>query len=292
MVRTTNYICILVRRAQAQEPFDMRSRPAFWPAVFITTIALAGCGGHTTVSGALPGPTPKPSPTVSPSPSPTPLPSVPVVAHVVLVVLENHSLPQVIGSPFMPFLNSLASQNSLATNYFANAHNSIGNYFMLTVGQLESTDDHFAGTVNDDNIVRAMSGTGKTWKAYMESIPARGYTGNDVFPYVKHHNPFAYITDVLDFSSQGNQIVPFSQLGADLAAGTLPSFAFIAPNLNNDAHDCPGGGNSCQDSDKLTAADNWLQANIQPLIASPAFANGVLIITWDEGVATDIAHGG
>src|SRR5215472_16339438 len=189
----------------------MRSGPALWPAVFITMIALAGCGGgHTSVSGALPPANPGPSPTVSPvpGPSPTPVTAVPVVAHVVLVVLENHSLPQVIGSPFMPFLNSLASQNSLATNYFANAHDSIGNYFMLTVGQLESTDDHFAGTINDDNIVRAMSGTGKTWKAYMENLPAQGYTGNDVFPYVKHHNPVAYITDALDFSSKGNQIVP------------------------------------------------------------------------------------
>jgi acid phosphatase len=266
----------------------MRSGAALWPAVFIATIALAACGGHTTVSGALPpaGPSPQPSPT------PTPTAVIPTVDHVVLVVLENHSLPQVIGSPVMPYLNSLASQNSLATNYFANAHNSIGNYFMLTVGQLVSTDDHFAGTVNENNIVRALSGTGKSWKAYMESLPNQGYTGNDVLPYVKHHNPFAYITDVLDSSAQGNQIVSFSQIFSDLSAGTLPSFAFVVPNLNNDAHDCPGGGVTCQDSDKLTAADNWLQANIQPLITSPAFSNSVLIITWDEGVATDTAHGG
>jgi acid phosphatase len=214
------------------------------------------------------------------------------VDHVVLLVLENHSLPQVIGSPFMPYLNSLASQNSLATNYFANAHNSIGNYFMLTAGQLESTDDHFAGTINDDNIVRELSAAGKSWKAYMESLPAQGYTGNDVLPYVRHHDPFAYLTDVLDSSSQSNQVVPFSQLATDLAAGTLPSFAFIAPNLEDDAHNCPDDGTNCQDSDKLTQADKWLQANIQPLLASPAFSNSVLIVTWDEGVATDTANGG
>jgi len=272
----------------------MRSGPALWPAVFTAIIALAGCGGHSTVSGALPPANPGPSPTVSPvpGPSPTPVTAVPVVAHVVLVVLENHSLPQVIGSPFMPFLNSLASQNSLATNYFANAHNSIGNYFMLTAGQLESTDDNFSGTINDDNIVRELTAAGKSWKAYMESLPAQGYTGGDVMPYVKHHDPFVYFTDVLDSSAQGNQIVPFSQLATDLAAGTLPTFAFIVPNLEDDAHNCPDDGTSCQDSDKLTHADNWLQTNIQPLLASPAFANSVLIITWDEGVATDTANGG
>ena len=201
----------------------MRSGPALWPAVFITMIALAGCGGgHTSVSGALPPANPGPSPSVSPvpGPSPTPVSAVPVVAHVVLVVLENHSLPQVIGSPFMPFLNSLASQNSLATNYFANVHNSIGNYFMLTAGRLESTDDNFAGTINDDNIVRELTAAGKSWKAYMESLPSQGYTGNDVLPYVKHHDPFTYFTDVLDSSSQWNQVVPFSQLSTDMAAGT------------------------------------------------------------------------
>jgi acid phosphatase len=220
------------------------------------------------------------------------VPAIPVVNHVVLLVLENHSLPQVIGSPFMPFLNSLASQNSLATNYFANAHNSIGNYFMLTAGQLESTDDNFPGPINDDNIVRELTAAGKSWKAYMESLPSQGYTGGDVLPYVKHHDPFVYFTDVQDSSAQGNQIVPFTQLAADLTAGTLPSFAFIAPNLEDDAHNCPDDGTNCQDSDKLTQADHWLQANIQPLLASPAFANSVLIITWDEGVATDTANGG
>jgi len=273
----------------------MRSGPALWPAVFITMIALAGCGGgHTSVSGALPPANPGPSPSVSPvpGPSPTPVSAVPVVAHVVLVVLENHSLPQVIGSPFMPFLNSLASQNSLATNYFADVHNSIGNYFMLTAGRLESTDDNFAGTINDDNIVRELTAAGKSWKAYMESLPSQGYTGNDVLPYVKHHDPFTYFTDVLDSSSQWNQVVRFSQLSTDLAAGTLPSFAFIAPNLEDDAHNCPDDGTNCQDSDKLVHADNWLQTNIQPLLVSPAFANSVLIITWDEGVATDTANGG
>lgn len=279
----------------------MRLETALHAAVFIILIwamALAGCGGRTTFSGAIPapspspGPSPAPSPGPSPGPSPTPAPAIPVVSHVALVVLENHSAFQVMGSPFMPFLNALASQNSVAMNYFANAHQSIGNYFMLATGQLESTDDHFSGTISNDNIARALTGAGKSWKAYMESLPAQGYTGNDVLPYVKHHNPFAYLSDVLSSSAQVNQIVPLTQLSADMAAGALPSFSFIVPNLDDDAHDCPGGGSNCQDSDKLAAADSWLQANIQPLISSPAFANSVLIITWDEGVQTDVAHGG
>jgi acid phosphatase len=216
----------------------------------------------------------------------------PSAANVVVVMLENHSAAQVLGSPFMPFFNALASQFSLAGNYFANSHPSIGNYFMLTTGRLETTDDHFAGTVADDNIVRALTSAGKSWKAYMESLPAQGYTGNDVVPYVRHHDPFAFLTDVLDSSAQQNQLVPFPQFAADLAAGALPDFAFVVPNLENDAHDCPGEAPTCTDADKLAAADSWLQTNIAPLISSPAFANGVLIITFDEGVIGDVANGG
>jgi acid phosphatase len=224
-------------------------------------------------------------------------PSTPTADHVFLVVLENHSFSQVIGSASMPYLNSLASQNSLATNYFANVHPSIGNYFMLTTGQIITIDDAFNGVVADDNLARALSGAGKTWKAYMESIPAPGYIGFDVLPYVKHHNPFAFFTDVAGADGQhataaAQNIVPFTQLPADMAGNALPNFGFIAPDFNHDAHQCPDGGDTCPDSDRLTAADIWLQTNIDPLIKSPAFANGVLIILFDEGDLSDLANVG
>jgi len=98
------------------------------------------------------------------------------------------------------------------------------------------------------------------------------------------------MTDVL--SSQTGNIVPFTQLSADLAAGTLPSFGFIAPNAENDAHDCPTGGILCTDDAKLSAADTWLRNNIGPLINSPALANSVFIITFDESLDIDIINGG
>src|SRR6476661_68529 len=42
--------------------------------------------------------------------------------HVVVVLEENQSYPAVIGSASMPYLNSLAQQNALATQYYANVH--------------------------------------------------------------------------------------------------------------------------------------------------------------------------
>jgi acid phosphatase len=242
-------------------------------SLFLAVLICAGCGG---ISRVVTNP-PPPAATAD---------------HVFLVVLENHSFGQVIGNPVMPYLNGLATAHSLAADYFANAHPSIPNYFMLTTGNLETFDDSFTGTIADDNIVHALTGAGKTWKAYIESIPSVGYLGPDAGTYLKHHNPFSYLSDVTGSTAQAANMVPFSQLSADLSAGSLPNFVYILPNSQNDAHDCPGGGTSCTSDQQLAAADAWLKANIDPVINSPKFGNSVLIITFDESVITDITNGG
>ena len=263
--------------------------------LFSMVLIFTGCGSvgsnSTTASVSTPGASPTPSPTPAPSPSPTPT-AIPAADHVFVVLLENHGFNQVIGSASMPYLNSLASSHSLATNYFANTHPSIGNYFMLTTGNIETNNDAFTGTVSSDNIPRAFAAAGKTWKAYMESLPSAGYTGGDVYPYFKHHNPFVYLTDVLNSSAELARVVPYTQLASDVGAGALPNFAFIAPNAEDDAHDCPGGGTNCTDDQKLAAADAWLKNNIDPLLNSPALANSVFIIVFDEAVDTDATNGG
>src|SRR3984893_13663141 len=104
-----------------------------------------------------------------PTPPPVPPGVVPQFGHVVLVVEENSSYSQVIGSADMPYLNSLATQFGLATQYFANTHPSIGNYFMLTTGQIVTNDDSFTSRVDVGNIVRELLASGKTWKSYAES---------------------------------------------------------------------------------------------------------------------------
>jgi len=163
---------------------------------------------------------------------------------------------------------------------------------MLTTGQGQTNDNNFAGMVSSDNIVRALNGAGKTWRAYMEGLPSGGYTGDDVWPYLKHHNPFAYLSDILNSSTMAANMVPMSLLASDANAGSLPSFAFVVPDAENDAHSCPGNAAACPDTDKLVRADNWLKNNIDPLINSPTFANTVLIITWDESDTTDVTNGG
>jgi phosphatidylinositol-3-phosphatase len=206
----------------------------------------------------------------------------PTFAHIVLVVEENHSYSEVIGNSSLPYFNKLASQYGLATQYFADAHPSLPNYLVLTSGLTETFDDNFSGTIGDDNIVRELVKAGKTWKCYADSLPSPGYMGADSGPYVRHHNPFTYLSDVQKNSSEAANIVPFSQFATDLGNNALPQYSFIVPNLVDDAHD-----------GTLAQADAWLQANIAPLIADSAFQrSGLLIITFDEGAQADVNHGG
>ncbi len=246
-------------------PLPPRLSVALVFAVFLVLPVGVGCGGAGVAAGPGVG-------LANPPPRST---------HVFLVVEENHSYSQVIGNSSMPYLNSLASKYGLATQYYADVHPSIGNYFMLTTGQIETIDDAFQGIVSDDNIVRELVKSNHTWRSYAESLPSPGYLGGDVYPYFKHHNPFAYFSDVVG-TSQANNIVPFSNFSSDLASGTLPDFSFIVPNALNDAHD-----------GTLAGADQWLSTNIDPLIKSPGFQNGgLLIIVFDESVLTDLSYGG
>ena len=215
------------------------------------------------------------------------------IGHVFLLVEENHSYSTVIGNPSMPFLNSLASQYGLAMNYYANSHPSIGNYFMLTTGQVVTTDDAFTETVSVDNLVRELITAGKTWKSYAESLPSVAYTGGDAYPYLEHHNPFSYFSDVRNSSVQRQNLVQFSQFAIDLANNQLPDFSFIVPNAEHDAHDCPDGTSTCADSLRLSTADNWLKTNLGPLLASSEFQkDGLLVIVFDEAATSDTTNGG
>ena len=219
----------------------------------------------------------------------------PLVGHVFLIVLENQSYSNVIGNPALPYLNGLANQYGLATNYFANQHASLGDYFILTTGESAQLDPQgeFGSVITVDNIVRELVAAGKTWKSYAENLPSVGYTGPSVFPYAKRHNPFAYFQDVVSNPAQANNLVPFTQFAEDLANDRLPNYSYILPSLLDDMHDCPAGGQNCPVADKLTAGDNWLRTHIDPLINSHIFQNdGLLVIVFDEADLPDMTKGG
>jgi hypothetical protein len=207
--------------------------------------------------------------------------------HVFIVVEGNSDYSSVIGSSSMPYLNSLANEYGLATQYYAYTQPSISNYLMLTTGRILTNDDSqtpLTLPVSADNVVRELIASGKTWKQYAESIPSVGYIGGNSSccggQFYTRHVPLPYMTDA-QAARQLTNIVPFTQFATDLANNALPNYSFITPNGCNDAHDCG-----------LNVADNWLMMNIDPLIKSPLFqSDGLLIIVFDES-ASDNTNGG
>ena len=245
-------------------------------------LALAGCGGGGSGTSNTP-----------PNPNPGAAHVVPSVKYFAVVVLENTDYSSVVNNSSMPYLNSLISQGALATEYFADTHPSIGNYFDMTTGMQITNDDNFSGVVSTDNVVRELTAAGITWKTYQESIPSSGYLGGDAYPYLRHHDPFSYFSDVQQSPTLAQNIVPFSQFASDLSGGALPRYMFITPNAEHDAHDCPDGSSVCLPDTKLATADQWLSTNIAPLLANQDFINnGILVITFDEASDLDFTHGG
>ena len=240
------------------------------------SIGICSCGGSGSGTSSAGGPS-------SPSSEPK----------IYFFILENHSYGQIVGNGNMPFLNSLITSRSVADAFYANTHPSIGNYFMLTTGQIISNDDAFSGIVNSDNLARELTATGKTWRVYAEDLPSVGFLGASSGAYVKRHNPFAYFSDVVNSAAQAQNIVPYSQFLGALNGATTADFNYVLPNQNHNMHDCPAGMVSCADADKEKAADAWLQANLTPLFANGEFQQrGLLIITLDESLDTDTANGG
>jgi len=217
--------------------------------------------------------------------------------HVFVVMLENQDLSQIFpagratncSSSGMPYLCGLAEANGIALNFYSNAHGSLFAYLYNTSGSewaerpYDCNGSRCAdvGVITGDNIVRALTNAGQTWRGYFEGMPTCGYMGGNTDNYHTDHNPFRWYSDVADSSSQQDNMCPFTQLAADITADTLPNFGYIIPN---ELHDAEGTGTQSA-SELLSTADNWLKTNIAPLLSTAPFqpgGDGILIVTFDE----------
>ncbi len=215
---------------------------------------------------------PSPASPVAPQPVAGTLPD---FSHVFVIVMENREYGSVIGSPGAPYINSLARTYALASNYFAVSHPSLPNYLALAAGDTFGiTSDCTACFVNAPNIADQVEASGRSWRAYMESMPSACYLGSWSGEYAQKHDPFVYFTDIRNDPGRcAAHVVPFSSFGTDLASGTLPNYVWITPNLCNDMHDCA-----------TSVGDSWLAKVVPQILASAAWRDGgVLFITWDEG---------
>jgi len=189
--------------------------------------------------------------------------------------MENREYGSIIGNPAAPYLNSLAARFALATAYYGVTHPSLPNYFALTAGSTFGVStDCTTCYVNSAHLGDQVEAGGRNWKAYMEDMPAPCYLGAATAGYAQKHDPFVYFRDVRENPARCvAHVVPFPRLGADLAAGSLPDFIWITPNLCHDMHDC-----------STEVGDTWLKGVVPTILAAPAWRDGgALFVTWDEG---------
>ncbi|HEU5015587.1 MAG TPA: alkaline phosphatase family protein [Roseiflexaceae bacterium] len=210
---------------------------------------------------------------VSPTQTPA-VPMVPAFKHIFVIVMENKEATRIVGNPAAPFINALAQQYGRAAAFYGTWHPSLPNYLALTGGDTFGIEGDCTDCfVNATNLVDQLEASGKSWKAYMESMPQPCFVGDAGNLYAQRHNPFIYYDDVRNDPARCNNVVPFKQFSTDLATNALPDFVWITPNLCNDMHDCA-----------VETGDVWLQTWVAQILASPAWQDdGALFITFDEG---------
>jgi phosphatidylinositol-3-phosphatase len=186
--------------------------------------------------------------------------------HVVWIVMENKSYGEIIGSSSAPYLNKLAAQCGVASNFHAETHPSLPNYIAMTSGSTQGiTDDNGPSShpLGLPSIFSQLDSGG--WRSLEESMPSNCYLTNSN-PYAVRHNPAAYYTSVRTACNT-----------YDVPLGTTPDisarFTFVTPNLCNDMHDC-----------SVQTGDTWLWTFLPKIFGSSQYkaGNTVVFITWDE----------
>jgi phospholipase C len=199
-----------------------------------------------------------------------------------VIVEENHSYEQVIGSTAMPYLNGLASRYGLATNYSALSNPSEPNYLGMISGSIWDNPADLTPqqkTYSGSTLAGQLAAAGISWKAYMEDMPVACDLSDTYGPggYDVNHNPFMYFTAIRNSPAQCKRVVPATQLAADLNSPGAPAFMYVVPNIIHDMHD-----------GTLQQGDAWLRAVIPAVLASSWYrSGGIVIITFDEGESSN-----
>ena len=199
---------------------------------------------------------------------------VPAFQRVIVVVLENKSPSQVLGNRAAPAFNAFARGGAVLSSYRGVTHPSLPNYLALVSGSTHGiTSDCTTCTVAGPSLADTLEAKGLTWKAYAEGLPRPGWTGPYNGRYAKKHVPFLYFRRVLASPARLRRVVPLTQFGRDRAAGKLPTFSLVVPDLCHDMHDC-----------SVATGDAWLKGFLPPLLKLPGTA---VFVVFDESDSSD-----
>jgi len=192
---------------------------------------------------------------------------------VFVVVFENKDRSDVLD---VPYFAELARRGEQFPRFVGEAHPSQPTYLAMVGGDTFVRDDE-PHDIAATNLADLLEGAGMSWTSYEEGLPEPCFTGkaagnSDDGKYTRAHNPFISFDDIRTNPERCARIVDGERLDADIAAGTLPTFALYAPNKNHDSHDKP-----------LRYAARWLRRFLEPKLADPRFMDGTLVVvTFDE----------
>src|SRR5947209_11857611 len=167
----------------------------------------------------------------------------PAFSHIYEIMMENTNYEDVIGNTAdAPYINYLANTYSFAANYYGVTHPSEPNYIASIAGDFfglhaDDATKHFAA----QNLVDQLESKGLTWATYQQGLPSVGFTGTQ-YPatgsglYVKKHDPFLLMDDIVNNTTRLQNIKPLDALTTDLNSGNAPNYAFIAPDQCHDMH--------------------------------------------------------
>ena len=191
--------------------------------------------------------------------------TIPMPDHVVIVMEENHSYSEILGSTDAPYINSLASAGALFTNSYAVTHPSQPNYLDLFSGSNQGvTDDSCPHTFSAKNEESELLKAGLTFKGYSEGLPGKGSEVCTSGEYARKHVPWTNFTN-----DPAKLSLPFTNFPTDYAK--LPTVSWVIPDLLDDMHD-----------GTIAQGDTWLESNLSAYVAWAQSNNSLLIVTWDE----------
>jgi hypothetical protein len=198
--------------------------------------------------------------------------------HILVVIMENHSYDQIIGSSAAPHINALANDgnSALFTQSFAIEHPSQPNYLDFYSGWNQGiTGDGQPSNMpfTTPNLGRELIDSGFTFATYSEDLPTVGFGGATSGNYAQKHNPASEWmgTGTNQIPTTTNQ--PFTAFPTDFTQ--LPTVCYVIPNLNDDMH-------NGSDPATITTGDAWVYNHLNAYIQWAQTHNSLFIITFDE----------
>jgi acid phosphatase len=210
-------------------------------------------------------------------------------SHVFILMLENRSDAEALR--YMPYLSGVASQYGHGLQAYSPSHGSFNAYLEIVAGSHPLNGESDNGNCNGDNcqtpynhdsMVRELNSMHLAWRGYFQSMPSRGYMGYQYGDYVKRHNPYAYLSDVVNDPNQQQNMFPWTpqSFAHDLLLGNVANYTWLVPDLTHDGH------NPTDDTQTaLHNADVYLSQQLPALLASRYFqpgGDGVLLVMFDE----------